>query len=375
MTNETNVILTVDDDPLILGFLQIHLNTEGYSTIQATTGKAAFEILEQDTGEIKAILSDVEMPEMDGYELCKRVRKNDKLKSLPFIFISSHTKLEEKLEGYSVGADEYIVKPLVDPNELIIKTKNFIENKLQHASLTKQISDSFSTTMQAMTYSSHLGQILLFLQDCSHYNNFEDVAKRLFETTENLGANIVIQFRTPYGHESYRKNGAVSPLEENIIELSLHKDRFIDFKTRTIISYENFSLLVKNMPISNPEAYGTMKDILGNLCNAIETITEIVLAKMINIKKDTAMTNVINVLDDIEETITSIQDQNTDVIEDMMSDVDDVMLSLGLTDSQEGQIRSITLKCLTRSREVLKQADTLKTAFHSAHNTLDSEIK
>ena len=375
MTNESNVILTVDDDPSILAFLQIHLSTEGYSTIQAANGKEALEILEKDTGEIKAILSDVEMPEMDGHEFCQKVRENDKLNCLPFIFISSHTELEEKLIGYSVGADEYIAKPLIDPNELILKTKNFIENKLQHESLTKQISDSFNTTMQAMTYSSHLGQILLFLQDCSHYTNFEDVAKRLFETTESLGANVVIQFRTPYGKESYRKNGSVSPLEDNIIELSLQKDRFIDFNTRTIISYENFSLLVKNMPVSNPEAYGTMKDVLGNLCNAIETITEVVLAKMINIKKDTAMTNVTSVLDDIEETITNIQNQNTDVIEDMMSDIDEVMISLGLTDSQEEKIRSITSKCLASSREVLKQADTLKTAFHSAHTTLDSEIK
>ena len=374
MTHETNLILTVDDDPSILAFLQIHLSTEGYTTIQAANGKEALNILEQDSGEIKAILSDVEMPEMDGYEFCQKVRENDKLKSLPFIFISSHIDLEEKLKGYSVGADDYIAKPLVDSNELIIKTKNFIENKLQHESLTKQISDSFSTTMQAMTYSSHLGQILLFLQDCSHHTNFEDVAKRLFETTDNLGANVVVQFRTPYGRESYRKNGAVSPLEENIIELSLHKERFIDFNTRTIISYENFSLLIKNMPASNPEAYGTMKDVLGNLCNAIETITEVVLAKIINIKKDTAMTNVTSVLDDIEQTITNIQDQNTDVIEDMMSDIDEVMISLGLTDSQEEKIRNITSKCLTRSREVLQKADSLKTAFYSAHNTLESEI-
>ena len=375
MTNETNVILTVDDDPSILAFLQIHLSTEGYTTIQAANGKEALEILEQDMGEIKAILSDVEMPEMDGHEFCQKVRENDKLKSLPFIFISSHTELEEKLKGYSFGADEYIAKPLVDPNELILKTKNFIENKLQHATLTKQLSESFNTTMQAMTYSSHLGQILLFLQDCSHYTNFEDVANRLFETTEGLGANVVIQFRTPYGHESYRKDGAVSPLEDNIIELAQKKDRFFDFDARTIISYKNFSLLIKNMPVSNPEAYGTMKDVLGNLCNAIETITEIVLAKEKNVKKDSAMSNVNMVLNDIESTLTSIQNANTDVIEDMMTEIDEVMMLLGLTDNQEEKIRAITQKCLVRSNEVLKEADILKQSFMLAHNTLTAEIQ
>ena len=375
MTNETNLILTVDDDPSILAFLEIHLSTAGYSTIQASTGNEALKILEQDAGEIKAILSDVEMPEMDGHEFCQKVRENDKLKSLPFIFISSHTELDEKLTGYSVGADEYIAKPLTDPNELIHKTKYFIENKLQHATLTKQLSDSFNTTMQAMTYSSHLGQILLFLQDCSHYTNFEDVANRLFETTESLGANVVIQFRTPDGHESYRKDGTVSPLEDNIIELAQQKDRFFDFGARTIISYENFSLLIKNMPISNADAYGTMKDVLGNLCNAIETISEIILAKQNNVKKDGAMSNVNIVLNDIESTLTAIQNANTDVIEDMMTEVDEIMMLIGLTDSQEEQIRSITHKCLVRSKEVLKKTDILKQSFILAHDTLNSEIQ
>ena len=87
------------------------------------------------------------------------------------------------------------------------------------------------------------------------------------------------------------------------------------------------------------------------------------------------MKNVIGMLDDLEENITNIQDQNTDVIEDMIHEIDEIMISLGLTDSQEEQIRSITSKCLTQSREVLKQADNLKTSFHSAHDTLDSEIK
>ena len=151
MTNESNVILTVDDDPAILAFLQIHLNTEGYTTIQAANGKEALEILEKDTGEIKAILSDVEMPEMDGHEFCQKVRQNDKLSSLPFIFISVHTELDEKLVGYSAGADDYIAKPLTDPNELILKTKNFIENKLQHETLTKQVSDSFNTDITILT--------------------------------------------------------------------------------------------------------------------------------------------------------------------------------------------------------------------------------
>jgi DNA-binding response OmpR family regulator len=370
MTDETNVILTVDDEPEILAFLEIHLATAGYSIIKATTGKEALNILEQDSDKIKAIISDVEMPEMNGYELCEKVRENDKLKSLPFIFVSSHTELDDKLKGYAVGGDEYITKPLVDPNELIIKTKNFIENNLQHASLTKQLSDSFNTTMQSMTYSSYLGQVLQFLQDSSHLSSLADVANRLLETTENLGINAVIQFRSPNGHQNFRKNGTISPLEENIIQLAQQKNRFFDFDARTIITYEHFSLLIKNMPIDNPEAYGTMKDVLGNLCNAIDTITEIILAKEMISQKITAMSDVNMILNEIESTLTTVQDKNTNVLEDMINEIDDTMMTIGITDQQEEKIRSITEKCLTRSNEVLEKASTLKESLRTASKAL-----
>lgn len=372
MSNESNIILTVDDDPAILAFLEIHLSAEGYITAKASTGKEALELLKKDTGEIKAILSDVEMPEMNGYELCQQIRDNSTLESIPFIFISSHTELDEKLKGYSVGGDDYISKPLVDSSELIIKTKYFIENKLKHQSLTQQISDSFSTTMQAMTYSSHLGQILLFLQESSHFSEFSELANRLLQTTESLGLNAVVQFKTPTGLKNYRKNGPASPLEENIMELARKKDRFFDFGARTIISYDNFSLLLKNMPIDNSEAYGTIKDVLGNLCNAIETITEIILAKIMNVKKDQAMSNVNMSLDNIEHTITKIKNQNTDVIEDMMNEIDEAMMVAGLTDSQEQKIRTITQRCLDRSKEVLNQTEKLKTDFKTAHQSLNT---
>lgn len=371
MTAPSKYILLVDDQPEILDALELYLSTEGYKTLKASNGKQALELLAQYPSQIQIILSDVEMPEMSGHDLCKEVRADERFETLPFIFVSAHTDLDEKIAGYSVGADEYIGKPITDPNELIFKTRNLIDTKLKHETLNQQLSESFSAGMQAMTYSSHLGQILLFLQDASHMKSYAEVANRLFETTESFGANTVIQFNTPNGLLSFRKNGVVSPLEENIMELTKKKSRFFDFEARTIINYDRFSLLIKNMPIKNPEAYGTMKDVLGNLCNAIDTITEILWAKELNVKKESAMINVEATLDKIENTLTSIQNENTNVIEDMMAEIDEAMLLLGLTDRQEENIRHITQNCFSRSQEVLKKADVLKNFFINAHETLN----
>lgn len=370
MTDTTNTILTVDDDPAMLMILETYLKAEGYEVIQANNGQEALDILEKDCTKITAILSDVEMPEMNGYDLCEKVRGNDESKSLPFIFISAHTELDEKLKGYSVGGDEYIAKPLVDHNELIIKMKNLIETNFRHASLTKQLSDSFNTAMQSMTYSSYLGQALQFLQDTTHLSSLSDVASRLFEATENLGINTVIQFRTRNGRQNFRKHGSVSPLEENIIQLALQKDRFFDFDARTIISYEHFSLLIKNMPIDNPEAYGTLKDVLGNLCNVIDAIIEIILAKEMISQKVSAMSDVNMILNEIENTLTTVQDKNIDIMEDMISEIDETMMTIGISDQQEGKIRAITERCLSRSNEAFEKASILKESLRTANQTL-----
>lgn len=371
----TYPILIVDDEADILDFLSVILSAEGFQLLTARNGKEALTVLEKNTGEVQAILSDVHMPELDGYEFCKAVRADQHFKHLPFLFISALTDLEEKLKGYAAGADDYITKPIIEPKELIAKTRYFIDNKLQHVSLNKQLSDSFQTTMSAMTYSSHLGQILLFLQEASHMSDYVQVAERLLETAECLGINAVIKFSTLNGDVYFRKHGDVTPIEKNIIELARARERFFDFDNRTIISYELFSLLVKNMPKNNPEAYGTMKDVLGNLCNAIETITEVMHAKEINQHKNETMQTVNVKLGEIETTINGIQQDNSHIIETMIDEVNEAMLTLGLTDQQEESIRTITQRCLLDSRKVLKKADILKESFGKLHKNLESESK
>lgn len=293
MSSTKQSILIVDDEAEILEFLTLILSAEGFDSIKASSGKEALTILENNEGHIQAILSDVHMPDIDGYEFCKAVRADQRFQHLPFIFISALTNLEEKLTGYSAGADDYISKPIIEPQELLAKTRYFIENKLQHATLNKQVSDSFQTTMQAMTYSSHLGAILLFLQDASQLSELSEVADKLFEAMDSIGANAVIQFITENGPVSFRKDGMVSPLEANIIQLARNKGRFFDYEARTIINYDKFSLFIKNMPVDDPKRNGVLKDILGNLCNAINSVTDIIYTKELNSTKVNAMSDVL----------------------------------------------------------------------------------
>lgn len=372
MDNTIHHILVIDDDPLILELLSTLINEEGYKAAKANNGAEALALLEQH--QFDAIVSDVQMPEINGYQLVLKVRENAATKDIPFIFVSALTTLEEMLQGYELGADEYIKKP-IDPNEVLIKLNHIIESKLKHVNLNQQLGETQNAAMQAMSYSSYLGQVLQFMQNSLECNNFESLATEVFTALEMLGLESTLQFHTHDGINTYSPHGQASPLEINIIELARKKGRFFDFERRTLINHDEFSLLLKNMPLEQPEQYGLFKDILGNLCTAIEARVKFLLSQKISEQRNAIMHNVDNIITDVDRMFSDIQQENIDAIQNMMADIEDAFLSLGLTENQEEQIRSIVKTCLTKTDMAFGKGRTLTSKLKTIHESLNKDIK
>jgi len=120
-------ILIVDDDSTLRAALTRYLKDRGFLVRNASSGREGFDSFTQETPDL--IVSDVVMPEMDGFELCTRVRESGSGRLVPFIFLSGRCDLEDRIQGHSIGADDYLVKPF-HPRELIAK----IEAQLARAS-------------------------------------------------------------------------------------------------------------------------------------------------------------------------------------------------------------------------------------------------
>ena len=372
MNDTQSTILLVDDDPDILAFYEVHIADAGFTPLLANDGLDALELLDQHADRPPvAIISDVDMPRLDGYGLCRKLRDDPRFAKLPLLFVSTHTSLDEKLKGYAVGADDYIGKP-VAADELLVKTRHFIDARIEHDSLSRQLSDSFNTTMQAMTYSSYLGQVLGFLQDATECEDYQRLAQRLFETSEALGLSCAIQFHLPSGLVGYRRDGAITPLESNIMEVSRTQSRFFDFGPRTIVNYTDFSLLVKNMPLDDAEKYGAIKDVLGNLCNAIEAVVKILMANDETRKKAATMSSVDDTLLGFERMLVSIQRETQEAIDDLAADLEDAFLTLGLTEAQEEKLRKIAHKCQLRTNQAFQKGMALNQSLSSVHSVLKS---
>src|SRR2546427_32369 len=103
-------ILIVDDHAANRKFLRAQLEAEHHRVVEAGDGVEALQVL--DCEPVAAVISDLFMPNMDGFQLCREVRRSARFKSLPFIhYTSTHTSQEEQKLSASVGADQFLVKP------------------------------------------------------------------------------------------------------------------------------------------------------------------------------------------------------------------------------------------------------------------------
>lgn len=102
-------ILIVDDDPNILMSLEFLMRKNGYKVLIARNGKEALELVSEHSPDL--LLLDIMMPDVDGYEICKRVKNNKLHRHARVIFISAKTKESDIQKGYQAGADLYITKP------------------------------------------------------------------------------------------------------------------------------------------------------------------------------------------------------------------------------------------------------------------------
>ena len=108
-TPEKATILVVDDTPANLKLLQEMLQSKGYRVLASPDGKTALNAAAKSLPDL--ILLDINMPEMNGFEVCERLKANELLKDIPILFISALTETTDKMKAFSVGGVDYISKP------------------------------------------------------------------------------------------------------------------------------------------------------------------------------------------------------------------------------------------------------------------------
>ncbi|MFQ3639982.1 MAG: response regulator [Chloracidobacterium sp.] len=138
-------LLVVEDDPLIRQSVALALQAQGFHVATAEDGSAALKQL--GTDQVDGIVCDIAMPSMDGIELCRTLRLDARTARIPFLFLSAYQGIEDRLQGLSVGADDFLGKPF-SLEELVYRINRLLTNQQQPL-----VNDSLDVNP------NHLGQV------------------------------------------------------------------------------------------------------------------------------------------------------------------------------------------------------------------------
>jgi signal transduction histidine kinase len=160
-------ILIVDDDPDILLYLSEFLDSKGYTTITASCGEEALNKVEQDHPDL--VLLDVMMPDMDGYEVCRRIRANSATALLPVVMVTGAGP-QERVKGIEAEADDFFVKP-GDRHELLARVGSLLKKKElydENRALGNQLAKWNQELKTKLEHETKLEEVARSLEDIGH---------------------------------------------------------------------------------------------------------------------------------------------------------------------------------------------------------------
>ncbi|MFN8358743.1 MAG: hybrid sensor histidine kinase/response regulator [Candidatus Kapaibacterium sp.] len=155
MDPKKSLILVIDDIEQNVALVSQILRSNDYQVIAAFSGEGALRILEKRIPDL--ILVDVMMPDMDGFEVCSRIKQNDSLKSIPVIFLSALSDVEVKVRGLEVGGVDYITKPF-QALEVLARVGNHLKisklekERKQHIENLIALNDEKDKLMQIVSH-------------------------------------------------------------------------------------------------------------------------------------------------------------------------------------------------------------------------------
>ena len=171
--------MIVEDSRIQAQVLSNKLTAAGYEVRKAENGRVGLEMIRQQRPTL--VISDIEMPEMTGYELCREVKNDPELKSIPFILLSTLSDAQDIIKGFHCGADNYVTKPY-EAEFLISRVASLLETPLGDEEDEQQL----EVTLGGNRYSVKAGRQQVLNLLVSTFENAVEKNNELVRTNEEL---------------------------------------------------------------------------------------------------------------------------------------------------------------------------------------------
>lgn len=326
-------LFIVDDDVSTRMILADEFDSEIFDVHEFENGQNCIDSLELKPD---LILLDVEMPGMDGYETCRKIKQRNDSQDMDVIFISSHDTTDEKLSGYDAGGCDYLIKP-IQHLELEQKISLAINNKTIRADSAAGQKMAMETAMTAMTSAGEQGVVLEFLRNSFYVESVEGLATMVVDSVSRFELANSVQLRTDNVIVNKGTSDPVPPLEEELLKRLKDSEKIISRGQRVIFNFGNASILIKNMPDDADKA-GRLRDHIAIL---LEGANSTLSALVTNVELKQLINDANHILKDVAMAQKEHEQMGQKIMDDMLSDVEESFLSWGLSEGQEKTLVNI----------------------------------
>ena len=363
-------VFVVDDDPLVLEVVRTILEPD----YRIRTFFSAEDCLAQLASEKPDFfLLDITLPGIDGYDLCRRIKDDPALRLTPVTFISSHDTIDDRVRGYDAGGEDFIVKPF-EPEELLRKllvAQTMVHNQ---RSLAGQLEDAELLSSLVMASMDETGILLQFMSKLIAMDSTEEVADGVLELMQRFKLDGVVQTRLGNTTQTISAAGKNLPLEVSVIEHVRDQGRIFEFRRRGVHNFERVTLMVNNLPLSDPDYCGRLRDHLSVAAQGVDSRLRALQSEAAN---RLVQNGIQSALENISDTIMELREahqNNSAASGKLIMDLQESLLNsfyrLGLTDTQEKFLQNLVGSFMTQMVSLLNRGNETQDALQRLNDQL-----
>lgn len=351
-------------------YIQNFFDADTVSSVEGAFDKIA----QNDT---KVLIFDCVSSGSIDIEACESLLKATNEVGKPLVILSGRSELKEKLKIYQIGCDD-LLDTTITGDEACARVNKSIFHRIANDQLSSRLELANATANSVMSDNSDLGANIQFLLAVHNCDNLDQLGQQFFATIERYGLSCSLQMRSEMGVKNMEAHGMAKDLESQLLTQLMDSGRYVDFGARTIVNYNRVSLLIKNMPVDDPEKYGTVKDNTFSLLQGISARVVALEDKHRLVEEREALKLLSG---DISAVITNIQDSYQQVMRSILNEVEQCselvmhrIPSLALTEKDEKYLENLMERVVKETNRTFNQGLAVDDCFQKLESNVAKAI-
>lgn len=310
------------------------------------------------SGEPDIVLVDIRLPGVDGYQVCRELRKGLLSAQTPILITSGLMEEDDILKAYEAGAQDYLTKPL-RLHELVHKINQICSFRQDRFAMSRETEIARKLAFDAMKSSSELGNILRFHESIHSLRDLPSLASLTFDVIASFNLQSALVFFT--GKDEYfRDDSCETNIELESIIAARSKGRLYSWKNFSFFNYDTFTLLIRNMPVHDLERYGVLKDLLCLLANGIDARLKAMMVEKSNEAKQRNIRIVAKTLAamvmEMEQYSSQLSAEFEKIIVGMETDITADLIQFNLLEHEETTMMSHVRSAIEKTSQLFESS-------------------